>query len=171
MCRDTRQMRQFDLCVEQQPWQNSHMTPMNPKTEKLRGYKEASQQFEHLRAKWPHAFPAKARLVRPIASGAIEVLAETLGWSKPYAKAVLQTWKMREPYCRAVLAYSERIDLNGMATTELVDDIARAAALERIAARQRRREKKDAHERLKQAAISKIDAGFDGVFTPIMGVS
>jgi hypothetical protein len=41
--------------------------------ETKRGYKEAPWQFEVLRAKWPKAFPAKPRDVRPLASGAVAI--------------------------------------------------------------------------------------------------
>ena len=62
----------------------------------------------------------------------------TLGWSHAYAKGVLNAWKARESYCRAVLTYSRRIGLDGSLTEGVVDDNARAMAtarLEQIAAR------------------------------------
>jgi len=47
-------------------------------------------------------------------------------------------WKLRDTYCRAVLQYAQRIDLDGTASGEEVDDEARQHAkeqLDRIAAR------------------------------------
>jgi ProQ/FINO family len=115
------------------------MTSNYYKSEKKRGYEEAFLQFEILRAKWPKAFPAKGHQVRPLASGAVKIVATMLGWSPPYARAVLQAWKLREAYCRAVLAYSERITLDGAASGEVVDDVARALATERLAVIKARR--------------------------------
>ncbi len=107
------------------------MTP-NKKSEQKRGYKEASKQFDLLRTKWPKAFPAKSHEVRPLASGAVTKLVDAFGWSHPYARAVLRTWKMREAYCRAVLCYPQRINLDGSATGEEVDEGSRARAKERL---------------------------------------
>jgi sRNA-binding protein len=107
------------------------MTP-NKKIEQKRGYQEASKQLDLLRAKWPKAFPSKAHEVRPLASGTVTKLADALGWSHPYARAVLTTWKMREAYCKAVLCYAQRINLDGSASGEEVDDGARARARERL---------------------------------------
>ena len=39
---------------------------------------------------------------------------------------------MREAYCKAVLCYAQRINLDGSATGEEVDDEARARAKERL---------------------------------------
>ena len=83
------------------------------KNETKRGYEEASKQFELLRTKWPLAFPRAPDKVRPLASGGASILAEALGWSHAYARAVLIVWKLRDTYCRAVLAYSQRINLDG----------------------------------------------------------
>jgi hypothetical protein len=65
-------------------------------------------------------------------------MSHTLGWSYPYARAVLTTWKIREVYCRAFLCYPQRINLDGSVSGEEVDDTARALAkaqLDKIAAR------------------------------------
>jgi sRNA-binding protein len=107
------------------------MTP-NKKIEQRRGYQEASKQFDLLRTKWPKAFPAKAHEVRPLASGTVTQLADAFGWSHPYARAVLRTWKMREAYCSAVLCYPQRITLDGLANGEEVDEGSRARAKERL---------------------------------------
>jgi sRNA-binding protein len=108
------------------------------KAEKKRGYQEGAQKFELLRAKWPKAFPAKPHEVRPLAGGATKALVEAFGWSLPYARAVLMVWKLRPAYCQAVLRYTHRINLDGSASDEEIDDVARAMAkerLEKIAAR------------------------------------
>jgi len=110
--------------------------------EKKRGFQEASSQFAVLRAKWPQAFPDKGYEVRPLASGGVRILTEALGWSHPYARAVLMARKLREPYCRAVLRDPRRINLDGSASGEEIDDKARAQAREqlgRIAARKAKR--------------------------------
>ena len=102
-----------------------------------RGKQEARQAIELLRARWPNAFPTKSHEVRPLASVTAELQA-ALGWSNAYAKGVLHAWKARESYCRAVLTYSRRIDLDGSLTEGVVDDNALAMAtarLEQIAAR------------------------------------
>jgi sRNA-binding protein len=118
------------------------MNPVSDKSERKRGHVEATRQFEVLRAKWPKAFPSKSHNIRPLASGAAAVMADDLGWTRPYAKSVLKVWKLREAYCRAVLAHGVRIALDGTPSGELVDDTARQFALERIAACQRLREKR-----------------------------
>jgi hypothetical protein len=50
-------------------------------------------QLEALRARWPQAFPAKSHLVRPLMVGALRVIADEMGWPRPYAHAVLERWK------------------------------------------------------------------------------
>ena len=111
------------------------------KSEKTRGCKEAVAQFEVLRAKWPKAFPLQCSEIRPLASGVGKTLQETFGWSPPYAHAVLWMWKMRAAYCRAILAYRDRISLDGEIDGE-VDDAARHMAEKRLAAIKANRERK-----------------------------
>ncbi len=126
---------------------------MTKKDEWQRGAKDARQAFELLRARWPKAFPAKSHEVRPLAS-AVPAIVEALGWSPQYAKGVLSVWKGREAYCRAVLAYPQRIDLNG-SPTEDIDDEARALAkgrLEQIAARKESRAKQAAEQAAAKAS-------------------
>ena len=68
-----------------------------------------------------------------------------------YTKGVLTVWKAREAYCRAVLAYPNRIGLDGSPTEAIVDDQARTLAtarLEQIAAKKA----KAAERRAKEAA-------------------
>src|SRR5208283_4726420 len=126
---------------------------MTKKDEWRRGAKDARQAFELLRARWPKAFPAKSHEVRPLAS-AVPAIVEALGWSPQYAKGVLSVWKGREAYCRAVLAYPQRIDLNGSPTKD-IDDEARALAkgrLEQIAARKESRAKQAAEQAAAEAS-------------------
>src|SRR5208283_3118070 len=126
---------------------------MTKKDEWRRGAKDARQAFELLRARWPKAFPAKSHEVRPLAS-AVPAIVEALGWSPQYAKGVLSVWKGREAYCRAVLAYPQRIDLNGSPTAD-IDEEARAHAkgrLEQIAARKEARAKQAAEQATAEAS-------------------
>ncbi len=121
-----------------------------------RGAAESRQQIELLRARWPKAFPAKGHEVRPLANAAATI-AEALGWSNAYARGVVNPWVMREAYCRAVLAHSTRINLDGSASAMTVDDEARAMAtarLEQIAARKARR----AREAAERAAAAQPPA-------------
>jgi sRNA-binding protein len=92
------------------------------KAEQKRGFKEGSQQFELLRARWPKAFSVKAQGVRPLASGAQQALAEALGWTPYYAHGVLAAWKTRQAYCQAILHYPMRINLDGSVSDEDVSD-------------------------------------------------
>jgi sRNA-binding protein len=70
--------------------------------------------------------------VRPLASGVARVMMETFSWSYPYTRGVLRTWKLRAAYCKAVLAYSQRINLDGSVSAEEVDDRARDRAQQRL---------------------------------------
>src|ERR1700735_546017 len=104
----------------------------NKKAEQKRGFQQAVKQFAVLRTKWPKAFPANSHEVRPLASGTVKVLTDTFGWSHPYARAVLATWKLREAYCRALLEHSQRINLDGSVSGEHVDDAVRKVARQQI---------------------------------------
>ncbi len=115
------------------------------------------QQVEHLRARWPQAFPLKGHEIRPLARGTSRILAEVFGWSQPYARAVLMVWKLRPAYCQAVLRYPERINLDGSASGEAIDDEARRMVqlrLDKVAAnRAQRAEREQA-----RAAAEALDA-------------
>ena len=65
--------------------------------ERERGRKEAGQQLEQLRERWPLAFPVQAQDVRPLAMGVANQIAETMGWSLSYSVGVLTYWKMQRP--------------------------------------------------------------------------
>src|ERR1700677_3639797 len=125
------------------------------KAEQKRGYQEGSQKIELLRARWPKAFPAKSHEVRPLMSGATKAVVEAFGWTPPYARAVLMVWKVRPAYCQAILRNTHRINLDGSASDEEIDDTARALAkerLEKIAARRA----KDA-EKSRSATVARED--------------
>ena len=106
--------------------------------ERNRGSKEARQQLAVLRDKWPIAFPADAKDVRPLAISAAGEIAAAMDWSLPYTLGVLTRWKMSPAYCRSVLANEHRIGLDG-STAEPIDANAKdlaAKQLERLAARE-----------------------------------
>jgi sRNA-binding protein len=91
-----------------------------------------------LRDKWPIAFPADAKDLRPLAIGAAGEIAATMNWSLPYTLGVLARWKMSSAYCKSVLAHEHRIGLDG-STAEPIDVAAKDLAtkqLERLAARE-----------------------------------
>jgi len=85
--------------------------------------------------------PVKSRDVRPLGSGGVAMIAAELGWNPVYARAVVNAWRRRDAYCRAVLTWSERIGLDGSETGETVDDVARAKAQEMMAQRNARRQR------------------------------
>lgn len=109
--------------------------------EKLRGLKEGRSGIEVLQSLWPLAFPKKGHLVRPLACGIAEEIAERTGWSVAYTHGVLQAWKLRDRYCDAVLRYDRRWNLDGEETAETVDDVGRKMARERLALLAERRSK------------------------------
>jgi sRNA-binding protein len=124
-------------------------------SEKRRGYQEAGQKIELLRAKWPKAFPALAHQVRPLTNSAQQVIIEEFGWSADYARAVLAVWKLRPAYCNAILRYPTRINLDGSPSDEIIDDTSRATALVRLEERAARKAKERAKaERLKSQATA-----------------
>jgi sRNA-binding protein len=99
--------------------------------ERGRGAKESGQVFGALRARWPLAFPAQPRDVRPLASSVVGEIAAAMGWSLPYTRGVLFPWKMAAVYCRAVLSHDHRIALDGT-PAEAVDAAARELATKRL---------------------------------------
>ena len=60
--------------------------------DRKRGSKEARQQLPVLRQKWPRAFPAEPKDVRPLAIGAAGEIASSMRWSLPYTLGVLASW-------------------------------------------------------------------------------
>jgi sRNA-binding protein len=111
--------------------------------ERGRGAKESGQVFAALRARWPLAFPAQPRDVRPLASSVVGEIATAMGWSVSYTRGVLFPWKMAAAYCRAVLSHDQRITLDG-APAEPVDVKAKDLATKRLAQIAARKAKKAA---------------------------
>src|SRR6516164_5952820 len=112
--------------------------PSTFQIERNRGSKEARQQLAVLRDKWPIAFPADAKDVRPLAISAAGEIAAATDWSLPYTLGVLARWKMSPAYCQSVLAHEHRIGIDG-STAEPIDAKAKdlaAKQLERLAARE-----------------------------------
>jgi sRNA-binding protein len=98
----------------------------------LRGLKEARVAIATLQERWPAAFPKQGHLVRPLANTIPGRIAESVGWPKNYVRSVLSVWKSRDPYCKAVLRYTNRHDLDGAVTEQAVDDRAREQARLRL---------------------------------------
>ena len=68
---------------------------------------------------------------------------------------MLSVWKAREAYCRAVLAYPDRVGLDGSPTEAIVDDQARemaSARLKQIAAKKALAAERRAKEAADRAA-------------------
>jgi hypothetical protein len=100
--------------------------------ERNRGTKDFRRQLAVLREKWPHAFPANHRDVRPLAIRAAGEIAAAMGWSLPYTLGVLVCWKMAPVYCEAVLCYDRRVALDG-SSAEPIGAEARDLATKRLA--------------------------------------
>ena len=81
--------------------------------ERNRGTKEARQRLALLQEKWPIAFPADSKDVRPLTIDAVGEIAKAMDWSLPYTLGVLTRRKMAPAYCKAVLAHEHRITFDG----------------------------------------------------------
>jgi sRNA-binding protein len=108
------------------------MPSLRYRAERDRGISESPQQLAALREKWPVAFPATDQDVRPLAIGAPREVAAAMDWSLPYTLGVLAAWKMEPVYCRAILAYDQRIALDG-SPAEVVEIKARDLATKHLA--------------------------------------
>src|SRR3954447_21384694 len=95
-------------------------------------YRESRTAIMLLQQRWPAAFPEAPQQVRPLIAGIVPLIAAALDWSYPYTRAVLRTWKLRPAYCRAVLEYPVRFDLNGNPTEQPVGEDARTMAKTRL---------------------------------------
>lgn len=120
----------------------------------FRGMKEAREGIEKLQSLWPAAFPAKPDLVRPLATGTIRQIADGAGWSRGYTRGVLHVWKARNAYCRAVLRFGSRFDLNGEPVDQTVEDSAREQARRVLTARKARIEARNRKAAAERAEIS-----------------
>jgi sRNA-binding protein len=105
---------------------------LDPSSEARRAYRESHTAIALLQQRWPAAFPQAPQQVRPLIAGLTPLIAAALDWSRPYTRAVLRTWKLRPAYCRAVLDYPVRFDLDGNPTDQLVDEDARTLARTRL---------------------------------------
>src|SRR3954469_12720655 len=92
------------------------------KSKTQRPYRKARPAITLLQQRWPAAFPEGPQQVRPLITGLTSLIAAALGWSHPYARAVLRTWKLRPAYCHAVLAHPVRFDLEGNPTDQPIDE-------------------------------------------------
>jgi sRNA-binding protein len=104
-----------------------------------RGWRESREGIEQLRSIWPAAFPMKSGLVKPLAVGTVAIVAERMGWKHWYARGVLRRWKERDVYCKAVLCYGQRFNLDGQPVGEIVDDRAKETARQQLARNAKRR--------------------------------
>jgi sRNA-binding protein len=130
--------------------------------DRQRGIKEAGQQLEVLRERWPLAFPVQAQDVRPLAMGVANQIAEIMGWSLSYSVGVLTYWKMSAVYCRAVLDHDQRITLDGT-PVEAVDEVAKDVAakqLTRLALRERREADRARQSKTEAGAIGMVNESF-----------
>jgi len=129
--------------------------PISRKRERLRGLKGSAASVETLRALWPLAFPKKAPLVRPLSGDAVGQIVEQTGWSRAYARGVLEGWKSRYAYCEAVLRYDRRWNLNGEEVADsVVSEVARDMARRRLAAMEARRLKAEQEKAAARPAAS-----------------
>src|SRR3954470_16465291 len=112
---------------------------LDPKSEARRAYHEWRIAIALLQQRWPAAFPGAPQQIRPLITGLTPLIAAALGWSHPYTRAVLRTWKLRPAYCHAVLAHPIRFDLEGNPTDQPVDEDTREQAKARLAAWAHRR--------------------------------
>src|SRR4051794_21119925 len=108
--------------------------PITPdrNSEARRAYRESRTAIALLQQRWPTAFPEAPQQVRPLSAGIVPLIATALDWSHSYTRAVLRTWKLRPAYCRAVLEYPVRFDLNGNPTEQSVGEDARTMAKTRL---------------------------------------
>src|SRR3954454_25042619 len=126
------------MTVHQPPPAPNSLTATAPITsdrnsEARRAYRESRTAIALLQQRWPAAFPQAPQQVRPLISGITPLIATALDWSHPYTRAVLRTWKLRPAYCRAVLDYPVRFDLDGNPTEQPVGEDARTMAKTRLA--------------------------------------
>jgi sRNA-binding protein len=101
-------------------------------SEARRAYRESRTAIALLQQRWPAAFPEAPQQVRPLIAGIAPLIAAALDWSHSYTRAVLRTWKLRPAYCRAVLEYPVRFDLDGNPTEQPVGEDARTMAKTRL---------------------------------------
>jgi sRNA-binding protein len=131
------------------------------KKQRLQGLKESAKAIALLQEKWPRAFPKKYAAVRPLARSVKESIIAGTGWGGGYTHGVLAAWKSRLAYCDAVLRDAIRVDIDGKATDEVVDDTSRAMAEEKrkqVLETRRRREAREASKTEDRAKASNNSA-------------
>jgi sRNA-binding protein len=133
------------------------------KEQRLQGLKESAKAIALLQEKWPRAFPKKYAAVRPLARSVKESIIAGTGWGGGYTHGVLAAWKSRLAYCDAILRDSIRVDINGKATDELVDDTSRAMAEQKqkqvLESRHRRAAREESKTNDRAKASSNAAAG------------
>jgi sRNA-binding protein len=127
-------------------------------TEGRKGWRDARQVIPLLQERWPLAFPGKSHLVKPLASSVPRVISETMGWDLYYTRGVLSVWKRRNAYCEAIQRGGPRIDIDGKATPEPVDETSRQQAQQELAARIARAKAKAAQQKAAQQKAAQQEA-------------
>jgi sRNA-binding protein len=84
--------------------------------------------------------------------GVARQVAAAMCWSLPYTFGVLGRWKMAAVYCQAVLAYEQRIALDG-SPAETVDAEAKELATKQLAQLAARKAAKKAAEAAAPAVV------------------
>ena len=119
----------------------------------LRGMKEARERIATLQSSCLAAFPAKPDLVRPQAAGIIPGISECTGWSRAYAQGVVYEWKARCAYCKVVLKFGKRFDLNGEPVDQTIEFPARKQVRPRFAAMKARIEARKQNAAAEQSGM------------------
>jgi sRNA-binding protein len=127
-------------------------TPLARKAEQKRGSRTSREYVPALRERWPAAFPADDRKVRPLVN-VIGPIAEAMGWTVSFTHGVLKGWKSSAAYCRAILRDVVRFNLDGSPSDQPVDDKARQMAAKRLAEIKARREREAAKKAAAAAAV------------------
>jgi sRNA-binding protein len=107
------------------------------------------------------AFPKKYGAVKPLARSVKEAVVAGMDWDPYYTSGVLAAWKSRLAYCDAILRDTIRVDIDGNATDEVVDDTSRAMAAEKrkqVLEGRRRREAREASKTEDKAKASSNSA-------------
>jgi sRNA-binding protein len=125
------------------------------KAQRLQGLKESAQAIALLQEKWPRAFSKKYGAVKPLARSVKEAVVAGMDWDPYYTSGVLAPWKSRLAYCDAVLRDAIRVDIDGNATDEVVDDTSRAMA------EQKRKQVLEARHRREARQASKTNNGVE----------
>src|SRR3954451_20284099 len=90
-------LQQQSLSPAPAPDPPTAVAPLTPdhKSEARRAYREARTAIALLQQRWPASFREAPQQFRPLITGLTSLIATALGWSHPYTRAVLRTWKLR----------------------------------------------------------------------------